>query len=298
VTGIVEGLPSFDPRESVRAIVEAEGFQLNEEKRRVLGRRNRMRVTGVVVNRKANVTREYIRRIRWLIILLKAKGKRGASDHFLNHLDPRRHVRVNRSESLIVQVIRGRLAHVARVRGDEDILVKRLSDMLAEALDPGSTDDLAPLRKDWVGLLNEPNAQTRGYRLERFWSDLAKYFAIHISEPFAITGEQVDGAIELNGAVYLVECKSGKGEIQPKSIDALYGKLERRLDGTRGLFLALNGYSKGVGETMKEYKNKRIVLLDGEDVEAVLSRKCTLVGLLEGRLREMATRKLVLKDFK
>lgn len=57
----------FSPRQvykKVRGFLLCMGFELNPEKTRVLGRGSRQLVTGIVVNEKPQITKEYRRRIR------------------------------------------------------------------------------------------------------------------------------------------------------------------------------------------------------------------------------------------
>jgi retron-type reverse transcriptase len=59
---------------SVRAVVDFEGFTVNEKKTRVLRAGRRQRVTGIVVNEKANLTRHDLRRFRALLHEVEQHG--------------------------------------------------------------------------------------------------------------------------------------------------------------------------------------------------------------------------------
>jgi hypothetical protein len=59
---------------NVRSIVAFEGFVVNEEKTRVLRAARRQRVTGIVVNEKANLTRKDIRSFRALLHNVEQRG--------------------------------------------------------------------------------------------------------------------------------------------------------------------------------------------------------------------------------
>jgi hypothetical protein len=58
----------------VRSIVTYEGFTINEEKTRVLRAARRQRVTGIVVNEKANLTRHDLRNFRALLFNVEQNG--------------------------------------------------------------------------------------------------------------------------------------------------------------------------------------------------------------------------------
>lgn len=57
IADLVDGQPVLNP--DLRSIVTNEGFTINEEKTRLMPRFQRQRVTGLVVNKKLNVPREY-----------------------------------------------------------------------------------------------------------------------------------------------------------------------------------------------------------------------------------------------
>ena len=54
--------------------INALGFQINDKKLRMQGRRGRQTVTGLVVNQKVNVDRRYIRNIRAVLHDLELNG--------------------------------------------------------------------------------------------------------------------------------------------------------------------------------------------------------------------------------
>jgi retron-type reverse transcriptase len=60
---------------AVKRIIEQEGFQVNEKKTRVLRKSKRQTVTGIVVNEKPNVKRDYWRNLRAELHQLKLKAQ-------------------------------------------------------------------------------------------------------------------------------------------------------------------------------------------------------------------------------
>ena len=74
----------------VRRILDAEGFAVNEAKTRVMGRGRRQEVTGVVVNQKATVARDEVRKLRALLHQAARDGL--ASQNRDGHPDFRAHV--------------------------------------------------------------------------------------------------------------------------------------------------------------------------------------------------------------
>ena len=65
--------------------IKNEGFQLNDAKTRVQNWKQRQEVTGLVVNKKVNVNRDYIRRIRAIIHNYQKGGQEYAQQQFKTH---------------------------------------------------------------------------------------------------------------------------------------------------------------------------------------------------------------------
>ena len=100
--------------------------------------------------------------------------------------------------------------------------------------------------------------------------------------------EQIDGAFRLDGWHYLVECKWTAAATNPKELDSLAGKLRRSGFQTMGLFVSVNGWSPHVVPTLKKEPDKKIMLMNGEDVRAVLEGKVDLVALLRDKISALS----------
>jgi hypothetical protein len=130
--------------------------------------------------------------------------------------------------------------------------------------------------------------QERGKLLEAVLNDLFKAYGIHVREDFRRkspdTGtvlEQIDGVIELDGAIHLVEMKwlnvpVGMGEFSPH-----LSRLFMRAN-AHGIFIATNGYTEPV---LTECKNalslKTIFLCSLQEFVLLLQRQGDLVALLK-----------------
>lgn len=100
--------------ERIRTTIERCGFKINIEKLRISGKGNRKEVTGITVNEKLNVNRDYIRMIRSKIHYLKVGLSRKNS--------------VDKDEiQKQVRAIKGYINFVKYVRGKDDILSNNLA---------------------------------------------------------------------------------------------------------------------------------------------------------------------------
>jgi RNA-directed DNA polymerase len=113
-------------------VIGANGFNINASKTRLVRRTQRQRVTGLVVNQKINVSRDYVRSLRNLLFIWRAHGRDAAEARFKT-LNPERGWPPEKPAPDFTLVVRGRVQHVGSVKGWESPVYKRLSAALAEA---------------------------------------------------------------------------------------------------------------------------------------------------------------------
>lgn len=138
---------------------------------------------------------------------------------------------------------------------------------------------LAELRDQYLSLLGA-NHQDRGYILEKILRELFDLFDLDPRASFKVTGEQIDGAFTFDSTDYLFEGKWHADPIGAAALDALDGKLNRKLDNALGLFLAISGFSReGIGAYTSSGR-KLLLLMDGADLMAILEDRIKLPDLL------------------
>ena len=115
---------------AINAIVSGNGFAINAGKTRLMRRTQRQRVTGLVVNEKLNVTREYTRRLRNVLYIWQAHGPESAATAFAR-AEPDRNWPPGKPLPGFRQIIVGRVQHVGSVKGWEDPVYMRLALALA-----------------------------------------------------------------------------------------------------------------------------------------------------------------------
>ncbi len=130
---------------------------------------------------------------------------------------------------------------------------------------------------------------SRGYEFERIFVDLMRISAITVQESFRIEGEQIDGAIKHDGHYYLVELKWVKRKCNQPDIASLYLKVEGKMD-ARGLFIAMEGYSSQILESLPRGKEIKVLLLDGVHMANVISGTYTFQELIEHAISHASLR--------
>jgi RNA-directed DNA polymerase len=104
---------------AVEAIVTANGFAVNPTKTRLLPRGYRQEVTGLVVNRRVNVKRTYVRHVRAILHACERWGLPAAEKEFRQKYD--RKPRLARKVQF-PKVLRGKIEFIGSVRGRDDFL--------------------------------------------------------------------------------------------------------------------------------------------------------------------------------
>jgi RNA-directed DNA polymerase len=102
--------------EAIVDLVQGNGFAINPEKTRLMRKTQRQRVTGLVVNEKANVPRNYARDLRNLLYIWKRHGEADAIAALRRRGEPRNWP-PGKPGPDFKRVVRGRVQHVGRIRG-------------------------------------------------------------------------------------------------------------------------------------------------------------------------------------
>ena len=131
--------------------------------------------------------------------------------------------------------------------------------------------------------------QQRGYFLQDLLNRAFDLHGIPAGRAFQRNsgGEQIDGAFELDGWHYIVECRWREALADIRQLDGLYGQVARSGRQTMGLFLSINGWSQHVIPLAKQNPAKSIILMEGFDLRTVLARPFDLRQLLKAKLRAL-----------
>jgi Restriction endonuclease len=126
--------------------------------------------------------------------------------------------------------------------------------------------------------------QTRGLRFEGFLNELFAGFGLSPRGAFRIVGEQIDGSFRLQGHTYLVEAKWHGPRIGFADLMTFSGKASW----SRGLFVSNSGFTAEGLEAFSRGRQTNLICADGLDLYEVLSRKVSLIDVLEEKSRRAA----------
>lgn len=148
----------------------------------------------------------------------------------------------------------------------------------------------ADLRQRWHELqrLDDASAlarRKRGYLLEDLLVDLFSLEGLKPEPPYRTTGEQIDGLFELDGRIFLFEVKWHQVLLPASEIYVFRAKVEGKLIGTIGIFIAVNGFSKDAPLAVTLGKSLNVLLFDGNDIEWTLHDEHSFTKVLQTKLR-------------
>jgi restriction endonuclease Mrr len=151
---------------------------------------------------------------------------------------------------------------------------------------------LEQVKKDLYSLFGQSNPQQRGKQLEEVLNRLFQTAGIAIREAFVRVGtigegivEQIDGVIELDGEIYLVEMKwwdkpLGTGEVSHHLVRVFSRNC------ARGLLISYSGFTDPAITTCKEALARMVVTLCGlHEVVQLLDREDDMAEFLRKKVR-------------
>jgi hypothetical protein len=107
----------------IEAIIEEEGYHINVKKVRIQSLHIRQEVTGLTVNKKPNVRREYVKDIRYWLRTWRVFGYEHAMADLFDRYG---HVQAgDGSLPHLENILAGKIAFLGMVRGQEDEMVRR-----------------------------------------------------------------------------------------------------------------------------------------------------------------------------
>lgn len=147
---------------------------------------------------------------------------------------------------------------------------------------------LAELREVYLTLATrEDEAQQRGYGLEPLLGSLFKLHDIPYQPPYRkSTVKQTDGFFTFNGFQYLIEARWRKSQPNLSELTAFSGKVKRKIESTRGLFVSVAGFRMEVVQEAANLLN--LILMDGQDLALILEGRISLIEALQLKLDKAA----------
>lgn len=112
--------------------------------------------------------------------------------------------------------------------------------------------------------------QERGYAFEKFLNTLFNTFDMRARSPFRLVGEQIDGSIEFEGNIYLIEAKWQNALVGNSDLLALHGKVGGKATWSRGIFISYSGFTQEGLEAFSKGRPTNLIAVTGQDLYFIL----------------------------
>jgi Restriction endonuclease len=150
--------------------------------------------------------------------------------------------------------------------------------------DPAAMDALA---RDLIAISDlEPTP--RGFAFEKFLTETFDLFGLAPRGSFRLTGEQIDGSFQLDGATYLLEAKWQGLKIGNRDLQAFAASVHTKSAWTRGLFVSYSGFTPDGLEAFARGNATHIICMEGKELWQVMDRKLDLAEALTRKTRHAA----------
>ena len=169
--------------------------------------------------------------------------------------------------------------------------VKNGSEVAKDLLRPFSgAQHFRQIRQHYNRLKNYDNEQQRGYELERLIYSVALLSfgyqrpSYRMSRPLVDKVHQIDALIEHRGKSYRCECKWQTTKVSYDDMLKFIDKVDAA--GVSGLFVSISGFMEGaINKSREERTRKAIILVDGDEIELVMTGTVQFDDLLTAKRR-------------
>jgi len=152
-------------------------------------------------------------------------------------------------------------------------------------------EKIAAAKTALFALFGETNPQHRGKALEGVMNDLFRAYGALMAEDFKRKGpdggveEQIDGVIELDTQMYLVEMKWWDSPLGPTEVSPHISRLMLR-HGVNGIFISSSDYTPAAVNTCRDFLQQKIlVLCTLHEIVDLLNCDADLLDMLRAKIR-------------
>jgi restriction system protein len=152
-------------------------------------------------------------------------------------------------------------------------------------------EKIAVAKAGLFALFGETNPQRRGKALESVLNGLFRAYGALVAEDFRRkepdggVEEQIDGVIELDTQMYLVEMKWWENSLGPAEVSPHISRLMLR-HGVSGIFISSSDYTPAAVNMCKDFlQHKIIILCTVREIVDVLNREADLLNMLRAKIR-------------
>ncbi len=147
---------------------------------------------------------------------------------------------------------------------------------------------LTDLSVEYQDMKKNPDVQSRGYEFQSFLWKLFTLWGFSPRESFRISGEEIDGSIELDNETYLLEAKWRRDPTGKNDLTIFSSKIGMKSKWSRGIFVSVNGFMDEALNAFTSRGGISFIVMRGGEIDLVLTGKIDLAELLRKKIRTSA----------
>ena len=135
-------------------------------------------------------------------------------------------------------------------------------------------------------------AQQRGTDFEQIVLDLFEKNNLLIRRSYHTSdnkSQQIDGAIEVNSRVFLIESKWTSSNIAASELFGFLGKVESKFSGTFGIFISKNELTSNFINSLRAGRRQSVIVIHGDDVATIFQKNFPLTEYINETIRRVST---------
>jgi hypothetical protein len=112
----------------------------------------------------------------------------------------------------------------------------------------------------------------RGLIFEKLINDIAEEEGILLRRGFHTKddrSEQIDGAVDIFGRIFLLEMKWVKSDLAASELYAFIGKIENKFHGTLGIFVSRNELTENFISALNKGRRQSVIVIHGNDLDEI-----------------------------
>lgn len=150
-----------------------------------------------------------------------------------------------------------------------------------------ATERLKRLR-DMLLSLEKRQPQQKGFEFERLLNELFDAFGLQPRGSFRLQGEQIDGSLDFENHIYLIEAKFQIRPIGQEALLVFRGKVEGKATWSRGIFISISGFTQDGLAAFSRGRPTNLIAIDGQDLYFILDGQMPLDEVIRLKARRAA----------
>ncbi len=146
---------------------------------------------------------------------------------------------------------------------------------------------LSSLRDSLLSLEKFP-PQQKGFEFEHFLNTLFDAFGLHPRVSFRLQGEQIDGSIDFENDIYLIEAKFQSKPVGQQDLLVFRGKVEGKATWSRGIFISVSHFTDDGLAAFSRGRSTNLIAINGQDLFFVVDGQIPLDEVIRLKARRAA----------